>query len=258
MTTTREFKDIREGSDDEPLIGMPVDAFMEQLAQLESQLMTQRNHIWDHIEDGTLSLDLVHRLAKEYYWLGKFYTTEFGSLVANAPDNDALQASTSEHFLHWAQNLADEMGYAGDPNHVDMKVAWARQLGISDDELIHYRPMPESVGAVFTALYYMRRSYEEGLASLGWSGERQAAGSGYAKKLYEGLRDRYGIEVENFKVHAYAEEDHGRMADYLLRRVCITTDQQRRIYRAVEHTFLVRNARTVALNRWLQEPGALR
>ena len=199
----------------------------------------------------------MHRLAKEYYWLGKFYTTEFGSLVANAPDNDALQASTSEHFLHWAQNLADEMGYAGDANHVDMKVDWARRLGISDEALMAYVPMAESVGAVFTALYYMRRSYEEGLASLGWSGERQAAGSGYAKKLYEGLREHYGIEVENFHVHAYAEEDHGRMADYLLRRVAITADQQRRIATAIKHTFLVRNARTIAMNRWLDEPGAL-
>jgi hypothetical protein len=36
--------------------------------------------------------------------------------------------------------------------------------------------------------------------------------------MYEGLRDHYGIEVENFKVHAYAEEDHGREADYLLDR----------------------------------------
>ena len=73
--------------------------------------------MWDRVEDGTLSLEFVHRLSKEYYWLGKFYTMEFGSLVANAPDNDALQAGTSEHFLHWAQNLSDEMGFAGDPNH---------------------------------------------------------------------------------------------------------------------------------------------
>ncbi len=256
--TVREFKDIRKSDGEEPLVGLPVDEFMDQLAGLQKQFMAERNRVWDRVEDGTLSLEFVHRLAKEYYWLGKFYTMEFGSLVANAPDNDALQAGTSEHFLHWAQNLSDEMGFAGDPNHVDMKVEWAHQMGISDQELLDYVPMPESVGCVFTALYYMRRSYEEGLASLGWSGERQAAGTGYAKKLYEGLRDKYGVEVENFRVHAYAEEDHGRMADYLLRRVAVTSDQQRRIRRAVQYTFLVRNARTVAMNRWLEEPGAIR
>ena len=139
-----------------------------------------------------------------------------------------------------------------------MKVEWARQLGVTDDELLSYRPMPESVGAVFTTLYYMRRSYEEGLAAFGWAGERFAASTGYARMMYEGMREHYGIDVENFKVHAYAEEDHGRQADYLLRQVAATIGQQRRVHRAVEHVLLCRNARTIALNRWLDEPGALR
>jgi hypothetical protein len=76
--------------------------------------------------------------------------------------------------------------------------------------------------------------------------------------MYEGLRDHYGVEVENFKVHAYAEADHGDAADYLLRKVATTAAQQRRIRTAVEHTFVLRNARNVALNRWLDEPGARR
>jgi len=64
--------------------------------------------------------------------------------------------------------------------------------------------------------------------------------------------------VENFRVHAYAEENHGKQADYLLRRVAVSVDQQHRIRRAVRHSFAVRNMRTVALNGWLDEPGALR
>jgi hypothetical protein len=76
--------------------------------------------------------------------------------------------------------------------------------------------------------------------------------------MYEGLRDHYGVEVENFKVHAYAEADHGDAADYLLRKVAITAEQQRRIRTAIEHTLVLRNARNVALNRWLDEPGARR
>ena len=107
-------------------------------------------------------------------------------------------------------------------------------------------------------LYYVRRSYEEGLAAFGWAGERFAASTGYAKLMYEGLRDHYGVEVENFKVHAYAEADHGDAADYLLRKVAITAEQQRRIRTAIEHTLVLRNARNVALNRWLDEPGARR
>ena len=97
-----------------------------------------------------------------------------------------------------------------------------------------------------------------GLAAFGWAGERFAASTGYAKMMYEGMREHYGIEVENFKVHAYAEEDHGQMADFLLRQVAQTAGQQRRIRRAIEHVLTLRNARTAALNRWLDDPAALR
>ena len=108
----------------------------------------------------------------------------------SAPDVDALDMNSSEHFVHWLQNLADETGFTGDANHLDMKVTWARQLGISDEELLGYRAMPETIGSVFTSLYYMRRTYEEGLAAFGWAGERFAASTNYAKMMYEGLRDQ--------------------------------------------------------------------
>lgn len=253
----REFKDVR-GSGAECTGALPVEEFMNDLESLQDEVATAKNQVWPRVADGTLSEDLLKRLCKEYYFLGKWYTCEFGSLVANAPDVDAVQLGTSEHFQHWAQNLADEMGYAGDRNHVDMKVDWARMLGISDAELDGYKAMPETIGSVFTSLYYMRRSYEEGLAAFGWAGERFAASTNYAKMMYEGMRDHYGIEVENFRVHAYAEEDHGRQADFLLRQVAGSAGQQRRIRRAVEHVLVCRNARTEALNRWLEEPGALR
>lgn len=253
----REFKDVRgTGAECEP--ALPVDEFMSRLESLQAEVVTAKNELWPRVADGTLSEALLKRLCKEYYFLGKWYTSEFGSLVANAPDVDALALGSSEHLAHWAQNLADEMGFAGDANHVDMKIEWARTLGIRDDDLLTYRPMPETIGSVFTSLYYMRRSYEEGLAAFGWAGERFAASTNYAKMMYEGMRDHYGIEVENFKVHAYAEEDHGRQADFLLRQVATTAGQQRRIRRAVEHVLICRNARTEALNRWLKEPGALR
>jgi hypothetical protein len=48
------------------------------------------------------------------------------------------------------------------------------------------------------------------------------------------------------------------MADFLLRQVVQTAGQQRRVRRAIEHVLVCRNARTVALNKWLDDPGALR
>jgi pyrroloquinoline quinone (PQQ) biosynthesis protein C len=254
----REFKDFRSGENLEGSPGLPVDEFMAGLEALQAEIATAKNLVWERVADGTLSEEYLKRLCKEYYFLGKWYTAEFGTLVSLAPDIDALDLGSSRHFAHWLQNLADETGYAGDKNHVDMKVTWAHQLGITDEELLNYRAMPETIGAVFTTLYYMRRSYEEGLAAFGWAGERFAASTNYARLMYEGMRDHYGIEVENFKVHAYAEEEHGQAADFLLRQVATTAGQQRRIRRAIEHVLLCRNQRTIALNRWLDEPGALR
>jgi pyrroloquinoline quinone (PQQ) biosynthesis protein C len=256
MSKTREFKDIRRATGADA--AKSVDDFMDELGTIETEIATAKNMVWEAVADGSLSEEYLKRLAKEYYFLGRYYTTEFGSLVSNAPDADAFSMAGSEHFHHWLQNLADETGFTGDANHVDMKIEWAHQLGITDEELVTYRAMPETIGTVFTTLYYMRRSYEEGLAAFGWAGERFAASTGYAEKMYEGMKEHYQMKVENFRVHAYAEEDHGEQADYLLRQVAVSADQQRRIRRAVEHTFCVRNQRTVALNRWLDEPGALR
>jgi pyrroloquinoline quinone (PQQ) biosynthesis protein C len=252
----REFADVRgRAAADE---AKPVDEFMADLERLQVELVPTRNELWHAVADGTLGEEHLRRFCKEYYFLGVWYTAEFGSLVSNSPDTDALDLGSSEHFIHWCQNLADETGFAGDRNHVDMKVEWARMLGITDEELVAYRPIPETIGVVFTSCYFMRRSYEEGLAAFGWAGERFAASTGYARMMYEGLRDHYGIEVENFRVHAYAEADHGDAADYLLRQVAVTGAQQRRIRKAIEHVFALRNARNIALNRWLEEPGALR
>ena len=255
--TKREFRDIR-GAGAETKGALPVARFMQSLEALQAEIATEKNKVWPRVADGTLSVKLLKRLCKEYYFLGKWYTCEFGSIVSNTPDVDALDLKSSEHFQHWLQNLADETGYAAVQDHVDMKGAWARAMGSIDEELVSYRPIPESVGSVFTTLYYMRRSYEEGLAAFGWAGERFAASTNYAKMMYEGMRDYYGMEIENFKVHAYAEEDHGKAADFLLRQVVQTAGQQRRVRRAIEHVLLCRNARTAALNRWLEEPGALR
>jgi pyrroloquinoline quinone (PQQ) biosynthesis protein C len=255
MTETREFRDVRRDTAREALT---VDEFMNELEKIQAETCTERNQVWERVADGTLSLEYLRRLCKEYYYLGVWYTSEFGSLVSNAPDADSLDMGTSEHFHHWIQNLSDETGFAGDRNHVDMKVEWARMLDLTDDELAGFVAMPETIGLVLGSLYYMRRSYEEGLAAFGWAGERFAASTGYAKKMYEGMRDHYGLEVENFHVHAYAEQDHGDAADHLLRRVVTSAHIQHRVRTCVVQCFTLRNHRTKALNRWLDEPGALR
>jgi len=256
MSTTTEdrkgtFKNvIRSDAVEE---AMPVDAYLKDLDRMILEIFQTKDQITQAIGDGTAPLAVVKTVAKEYYYLGRWMTPEFPIFIANAPDVYALSMDSSEHYAHWTQNFADEVGFLRDPNHVRMKWEWCRQLGITDEELESYTPLPETIGTTFTMLYYIRRSYEEGLAVFGFAGERLAARSGYAKTMYEGLKKHYGIDVKNFEVHAYAEPDHGDKAEQLFRKVAVTGGIQLRCREAVRNSMMVREARTKALNHLLQE-----
>jgi pyrroloquinoline quinone (PQQ) biosynthesis protein C len=253
MSTSGQFKDVIKR--DRPAeAALPVDEFLAELDRfIAAHNPYSQNKVIPAIGSGQASLEVVKRYAKELYYLGLWMTPEFPLLIANAPDADAFSLEDSEHYAHWAQNFADECGYLRDPNHVLMKVEYTRALGIPDEELRAYVPMPETIGSVYTMLYYVRRSYEEGLAAFGYARERVAGMSGYAKTLYEGLYKHYGVRVKDLEVHAYAEQEHGDKALELMQRACTTASVQRRVRRAVEHTILTNEWRTWALNRWLEE-----
>ena len=257
MTQESAFRDVIK-RDRTPDAALPVDAFLHELDEfIAAHSPYTQNEVVPAIGAGHASLAIVRRYAKELYYLGLWMTPEFPLLIANAPDVDVFTMDDSEHYLHWAQNFADETGYLRDPNHVLMKVWYTRAFDVPDDEVKTYVPMPETIGSVYTLLYYCRRSYEEALGALGYARERAAGMSGYAKTLYEGHATHYGVNVKNLEVHAYAETEHGDKALELMRRVCTTAYAQARVRRAVQHTILTNEMRTLALNAWLDEPGAL-
>jgi hypothetical protein len=98
-----------------------------------------------------------------------------------------------------------------------------------------------------TTLFYVRRSYEEGIAVVGWAGERAAAGRRPARTLAEGLRAHYGITG----AEVGAEDDRaGRAAD-LFRRVATTRTVQDRCRDAVRNVLLTAECRAGAMNRWV-------
>jgi pyrroloquinoline quinone (PQQ) biosynthesis protein C len=251
MTGPGTFKDVIK-RDRAPERALPVDEFLAELdGFIEAHSPYTQNKVVPAIGAGTASRDVVKRYAMELYYLGLWMTPEFPLLIANAPDADAFSMDDSEHYAHWAQNFADETGYLRDPNHVLMKVEYTRALEIPDEDVRAYVPMPETIGSVYTLLYYCRRSYEEALGALGYARERAAGRSGYAKTLYVGLWKHYGIKVKDLEVHAYAEAEHGDKALELMQRVCTTAPIQQRVRRAVQHTILTNEWRTWALNRWL-------
>ena len=248
--TTRSFADVRAPRTVEP--PQPIDAYLADLdALIERHDYFRQDRVIPAIGAGTAPKEVVRRVALEFYYLGRWMTPEFPILISGSPDVHAFTMDHSLHYKHWAQNFADETGYLGDPNHVDMKIDFCRQLGVSDDEIRAYEPHPATVAMTFTMLYYVRRSYEEGLAVFGYAGERVAAGSGYAKTMYEGLQTHYGVRVRNFEVHAYAEVDHGDKAADLFRLVATTKAIQDRCRLAIRNYLLVAEARVRALNAWV-------
>jgi hypothetical protein len=213
----------------------PVEAFLDELEGLSKGLLTADNRVWEAVLDGSLPLPLLRRLSKEYYFLGRSLTAECANLVALAPDAGASPPRGNPHISRWARTFAEKAGYLGEPGAVGLRAKWAHELGIDDEELDAYVPLPETIGFAFTCAYYMRRSYEEGVAAFGWATARWASTFDYSMTLYEALRNHYGLEVENFRVHAYAESTRGAAAAELLRDVATTADAQRRIRQAVVH-----------------------
>jgi pyrroloquinoline quinone (PQQ) biosynthesis protein C len=249
--STSTFKNVIKSHEVE--VPQPVDEYLRDLDRMIAEIMHTPDRITPAIGNGTASRPVVKQVAKEYYYLGCWMTPEFATFIANAPDAYSLTMDYSEHYAHWCQNFADEAGYLRDPNHVSMKWEWCRQLGITAEEVESYVPLPETIATTFTMLYYVRRSYEEGLAVFGFAGERLAARSGYAKAMYEGLKRHYGLDVKNFEVHAYAEPDHGDKAEALFRKVVGTAAVQRRCREAIRNVMMIRDARTQAINRLLDE-----
>jgi pyrroloquinoline quinone (PQQ) biosynthesis protein C len=243
------------GTERQPFLG-PALAADDYLREIDALIAVhdywRLDRVTPAIGAGRASRDVVKRVALEYYYVGKWTTPEFALLVANAPDVYSFTLEHSTHYRHWAQNFADEAGYLGDPNHVGMKVEWCRQLGLGDDDIRGYTPLPETIAMTCTLLFYVRRSYEEGLAVLGYAGERVAAASGYARTLYEGLATHYGVTVRNFEVHAQAEADHGHEAAELFRTVAITRVVQERCREAIRNFLLTAECRVRAMNRWIE------
>src|SRR5262245_20334686 len=168
-TSSRTFQDVARDAVAGP--ALPVDRYLAELdALIAAHDYFAQDRVTPAIGAGKASRDVVRRVALEYYYLGKWMTPEFALLIANAPDAYRLTMEHSTHYHHWVQNFADEAGYLRDPNHVEMKVEWCRQLGLSDDDVRAYTPLAETIAMVCTMLFSVRRSYEEGLAVFGYAG----------------------------------------------------------------------------------------
>lgn len=198
------------------------------------------------IAAGRASRDVVGRVLLEHYCVAKWITAELPLLVANAPDAYCFTMEQSTHYRHWAERFAGDAGYLAGPGNVQAAVERCRQIGLTDDAIRAYTPLPETIAATCTLLFYLRRSYDEGLAVLGWAGDRVVASGGRA--TVEGLERHYGVAAAG-TIHADA--DHASVRD-LFRLVATTRAVQMRCREAVRNVLSTAACRIHALNRWVE------
>src|SRR5262245_42440207 len=95
--SAREFKNVLRGTG--AAEALPVDEYLARIdAFIAEHNPYRQNAVIAAIGNGTASLDVVKRYAKELYYLGLWMTPEFALLIANAPDADSLTLEHSEHY----------------------------------------------------------------------------------------------------------------------------------------------------------------
>src|ERR1044071_7456095 len=152
------------------------------------------------IVEGRASRDAIKRWAMEYHYYSSIATPNAFVMLANAPDRQTYAA--------WGRNMAGELGYLDEPEHLTLLAELPKQFGATEDEIASYAPLPSTIGAAFTVSYYFRRSFEEGIAA-GVASENMAVDA--MEVIYEGLKHHYAIDSKFLKVHIAAEQEHADM-----------------------------------------------
>ena len=175
---------------------------------------------------GRAPAAVVRRVALEDYHAARWVAPELALLVANAPDAYAFTIDHTRHYRHWAERFAGLTGFGDGTGELARRLGRCREVGLSDDDVRAYEPIPETIATVFTLLYYLRRSYEEGVAALGYAGHCIGVAGG-------------------------APEATRRHAAELLRLAGLSRPARDRCGEAVRNVLLVAETRVRAMNRWL-------
>jgi hypothetical protein len=197
---------------------------------------------------GRASRDVVRRVALEHYCVEKWTMPELAVLIANAPDVYRFTMEHSTHYRHWGRTFAEQTGYLGHSNQVQAALEWCRQLGISDDDVRAYTPLPQTIAMACTMVFYVRRSYEEGIAAFAYAAERIGAGAGHARRLADALRAHYGVTGPDVGPGGDAVHD----ATVLFAAVAVTRPVQQRCREAIRNVALTAECRVRAMNRWVE------
>jgi len=202
-----------------------VKKWVEQVRGLIDENRWTRCEIIRSIIEGRAPREAIKRWAMEYRYYSSVATPNAFVMLANAPDRQTYAA--------WGRNMAGELGYLEEPEHLTLLAELPKQFGATEDEIASYEPLPTTIGAAFTVSYYFRRSFEEGIAA-GVASENMAVDA--MEVIYEGLKNHYGIDSQFFKVHIAAEQEHAEMGLAFLSKHAATDEIRERMRRAILNT----------------------
>jgi len=205
--------------------GVREDSYLDELDRLvAAHDPFRQDRVHPAVASGAAPREVARRVALEEYHAGRWLVPEVALLVANAPDAYAFTIEQTRHYRHWAECFAALAGFADGPGELKRRLDRCRELGLSDEDVRGYTPIPETIAAVFTVLYYLRRSYQEGVAVLGYAAGRLG-----------------GADTEVAR----------REAAHLFGLVGVGDPIRERCREAIRNVLLVAGTRVRAMNRWL-------
>jgi pyrroloquinoline quinone (PQQ) biosynthesis protein C len=229
----------------------PVGDYLGELAALvAAHDWVAADRVVPAIAAGRATRDVTRRVALEAYYVAKWTTPDVAVLIANAPDVYGFTMDHTTHYRHWADRFAGVTGYRDEANEAQTALRWCRELGVTEDDVRAYTPLPETIATTFTRLFYVRRSYEEGLVVLGYADERVGAVA-HARVLADGLAAHYGVGAARTPGGAGGGSEDGSAAA-LLRQVATTRTAQDRCRAALRNHLATAVARVRAMNRWVE------
>ena len=163
--------------------------------------------------EGRLPLETLRDYSRQYFHHVEAFPRAVSAVHSGCPDRDGRRML--------AENLAEEEGVeAGKQDHASLWLMFACGLGESEEAVRAQQLNPETQALIETFRKLSQQSYASGLGAL-YAYESQFPGVASAK--IEGLIDRYGIADEPtlrfFRVHEYADVEHGSVCRALLDRL---------------------------------------
>jgi pyrroloquinoline-quinone synthase len=175
-----------------------------------------RHPFYQAWQAGTLTLDALRGYACQYY----HHVLAFPTYVSGAHANCADLAD--RQFL--LENLIEEE--RGPENHPELWLRFAEGLGLTRQEVMASRPLPETSAAIATYRTLTKdRPFIEGITAL-YAYERQVPDVAVTK--IAGLNQFYGIsaprDVAFFTVHQQADVWHSAVTRELIAKYAVTED----------------------------------